>query len=315
MAGGKISFVQTQTKQAESAQLASRSHNSLIKRGIMRLTNPKFSFLVVLIATGYSLPTYSQTDDALLASLRKASEVKVALGSAPPYVGVSPSGKAEGYIVDTVNLALKGMGLPELTPVLTAWGSMIPALQARQFAFVGGMNITEARCGAVAFSAPMFAYHNALYVPRGNPKHLAGVASVVQNPDIKLAVNAGSSSEANALKWGVKSEQIVRVADVQAGAATVIGGRVDALLMGQFGIPNPEQKGLEVVVDEKFPIEAIAAAFRKEDIRFRDAFNSQLDVLRSNGQMKELYSGKYAISNWDTIVNLLRASDVTPSCN
>ena len=58
-----------------------------------------------------------------------------------------------------------------------------------RFDFVpAGLLITEARCKAVAFSQPITAQQDALYVVPGNPKKLTGYDLVAQTPDIKLAV-------------------------------------------------------------------------------------------------------------------------------
>lgn len=282
----------------------------------MRFTRPKFPALMLLVAAaGHSISTSAQTDSPVLASIRKAGEVKVALGSAPPYVVFSPNGSVEGYTVDVVNLVLKGMGLPALTPVQTDFSAQIPALQARRVDIVApGLTITEAGCKAVVFSGPTFAMRAGLYVVPGNPKHVTSVSKIVQSTDIKVAVIAGSSGEAYVLKQGVKPDQLVRVTDIQAGAATVTGGRADTVLLGQFTIPNPEKKGLELVVDEKGPVYGYGAAFRKEDVRFRDAFNEQLNLLRSNGTLKKLYADKYGVSNWETLAKLTKASDTVPGC-
>lgn len=275
----------------------------------------KLSLLVLLpSAIGFSLPSHAQTEAPLLASMQKAGEVKVGHGSAPPYIAVSPDGNATGYIIEVLNLALKGMNLPALTPVLAKWDAMIPGLQARQFDFVGGQVITDARCKAVLFAAPIWVMRDALYTRPGNPKQLTGYSQIAQSPDIKLAVITGTTQEAYALKQGVKSEQLVRVADIQAGAATVIGGRADAFVVGQFTITNPEEKGLQVVVDKQAPTHGFAAVFRKEDARFRDAFNEQLNLLRSNGVMEQLYVVKYGIPNWEALAKLTKASDAEAGC-
>lgn len=280
----------------------------------MRAT-PKFSLMVLLLSSvGYSYPTLAQTEDHLLASMRKAGEAKAALASAPPYIVVTPGGEAKGYTVEVVNLALKGMGAPALSAVLTAWDAMIPGLQARQFDLVpAGLSITESRCKAVVFSAPFFASQDALYVAPGNPKHLTGYSQIAHSRDVKLAVLTGSVQEAYARTQNIKSEQLVRVPDLQAGVATVTSGRADAFALGQFSIPDPEQKGLEVVVDNNAPVVGMGVAFRKEDIHFRDAFNEQLNLLRSNGVMKKLATGA-GIPNWDTLAKLTKASDVVPGC-
>lgn len=281
----------------------------------MHTTRMRSLRILLLILASYSLPTLAYAEDPLSASIRKAGEVKVALASSPPYIALSPDGKtATGNVVDVINLALEGMGLPTLTPIFVAWAAMIPGLTANQFDFVGGLTITEARCNVVAFSAPIYAYRYALYTLSGNPKKLRGLERIIENSNTKLAVVTGTLSEASALKRGVKSEQLVRVTDVQAGAATVIGGRADAVLMGQFAIPNPEQKGLQIIVDEQGPVEGFGVVFRKEDVHFRDEFNKQLDLLRSSGIWKELYAVRYGLPNWETLAELTKASDVVPSC-
>ncbi|KWV58304.1 hypothetical protein AS156_36575 [Bradyrhizobium macuxiense] len=287
----------------------------------MHFVIPKL--LVTLLATAvYSSPAFAQAESRLLASIRKVGEVKVAIVSAPPYVVISPSGEATGYGVEIVNLALKGMGLPPMTPVLLAWGAQFPALQAHQVDFVAsGQHYTEVHCKVAVYSGPYFVQQSGLYVLPGNPKHLTGVAQIAQNPDIKLAIVAGGSYEPEALRQGVKTEQLVRVPDIQAGAVTVTGGRSEALLLGQVAIPHPEQKGLDFVLDKQSPVYGYGAIFRKEDVSFRDAFNEQLNLLRSNGIMKELLEKSWKEGfeytrdfNWDLLSKLTKAGDMVPGC-
>ncbi|MCA6112210.1 transporter substrate-binding domain-containing protein [Bradyrhizobium cenepequi] len=279
-------------------------------------TTPRLSLLALLLALiGYSLPVLAETEDPLFASIRKAGQVKVALASAPPYMVVSPTGEATGSSVDLQNMVLKGMGMPALAPVLTQWDAMIPGLQAYQFDYIGaGLNITEARCKILVFSTPYYAAQTGLYVSPGNPKHLTGLAQIAHSSDIKVATLPGLDSyQGYALKQGVKPEQITIAPDIQAGAAIVTSGRADAFFIGQFTISDPQQKGLEVVVDEQSPVYGSAIAFRKEDVHFRDAFNEQLNSLIRSGAIQNLYE-KYRIPNGDTLAKLLgkftKASDL-----
>ncbi|MCK1516957.1 transporter substrate-binding domain-containing protein [Bradyrhizobium sp. 190] len=286
----------------------------------------KFSLLVLLLAsTGYALPGAAQTEDALLASTRKAGTIKAAWGSAPPFTVVSPDGKGTGYSPEVLKLALKGMGVPTMTAVLTSWDAQIPALQAHHVDMVGaGLQYTEDRCKVLVYSGPVTVQRNGLYVLSGNPKHLTGSLSQIANsPDVKLAATAGSAQEAYALQAGVTPGQILRVPDVQAGVATVKGGRADAFYAGALAITHLEQKGIEVVVNHDGPLAGYGAAFRKEDIRFRDELDKQLDVLRSNGTMKQMLLEAYekngiakkdALASWDRVANTHRAKDVVPSC-
>ncbi|UVO35713.1 transporter substrate-binding domain-containing protein [Bradyrhizobium arachidis] len=284
----------------------------------MRVTLKLLLSIMMLILAGCWLATLAQTEDPLLAWGRKTGSLKVALASALPYIIISQNGDATGASVDLQNAVLKEMGLPALEPVLTGWDSMIPGLQAHQFDYIGaGMNITEARCKVALFSAPYYAARTGLYVRPGNPRHLTSVAEVVRRPDIKLAAIATSGQQVYALKQGINPAQITIVPDIQAGAATVIGGRADAFIVGQFSIPNPEEKGLEVIVDEQSPVDGSGAAFRKEDVRLRDAFDDKLNVLIRNGTIQMLYE-KYGLANGDLEARLLtkftKASDIVPSC-
>ncbi|SPP98280.1 putative Amino acid ABC transporter substrate-binding protein [Bradyrhizobium vignae] len=285
----------------------------------MRVT-PRLLLLVLLFTlTGYLFPTFAQTESPVLTSIRKAGRVKVAVASLPPYIVVSPSGEVMGSSIDLQNMALKAMGLPALTPVLAAWDAMVPGLLAHQFDYLGGgLNITEERCKVALLSTPYYASQAGLYVPPGNPKHLTSLADVARRPDMKVAVLPGESAYNNyAKEQGVKASQMMTVPDNQAGVAAVIGARVDAFVVGQFSIPDPEQKGVAVIVDKQSPVFGSGLAFRKEDGAFRDSFNAQLNMLIRNGTLQKLYE-RYGITNGNTMAQLLakfsKAGDVVPSC-
>ncbi|MDA9521329.1 hypothetical protein XI06_13370 [Bradyrhizobium sp. CCBAU 11434] len=285
----------------------------------MRATT-KLSLLVLLVTlTGYSLATSAQDDAPLFASIRKAGQVKVALASLPPYMIISPNGEAMGASVDLQNMVLKVMGQPSLTPVLMGWDAMSSGLLAYQFDYVGaGANISEAGCKVTLFSAPYYAAQAGLFVLPGNPKRLTSVAELARRPDIKITMLPSASTyQGYAAKQGVNPNQIMLVPDVQAGIAMVTGGRADAFVLGQFTIPDPEKKGLEVVVDHDTPVYGSGLVFRKEDKAFRDEFNKHLVVLLRNGTLQKLYE-KYGIPNGEAQAQLLakfsKASDLAPSC-
>ncbi|WP_439360397.1 ectoine/hydroxyectoine ABC transporter substrate-binding protein EhuB [Bradyrhizobium sp. DASA03007] len=280
---------------------------------------PKLSFLVLLLTlAGQFFPTLTRADDPL-ASIRKAGKVTVALASAPPYMIVAPSGEVTGSFVDLQNMVLKRLGLPALTPVLADWAAMIPGLQVKRFDFIGaGFNITELYCKGAIFSTPVYAAHAALFVRAGNPKHLTSAGDIARQLDLKLAViGKGSPYEQYALKQGVKPEQIIYVPDIQAGVATVSGGRADAYTASQFAITDPEKQRLEIVVPKDAPVVASGWAFRKEDVAFRDAFNKELNLLLKDGTAQQLFA-KYEVPHADIMLQLIskftKASDVDPSC-
>jgi polar amino acid transport system substrate-binding protein len=273
-------------------------------------------FSGILLASGLVVLSSARAEDSndSLANMRRAGVAKIAIASLPRYAFMSPDGQPQGYLVDISTLAMKALGVPKVEATVTTWDAMIPGLQARQFDFApAGLNITSARCQVVLFSAPVTAQQDALYLMPGNPKHLTGYTSISKTPDAKVAVLSGSQQEAFALHQGVTQDQLVKVPDLQAGIAAVTGGRANAFVVGQFSIPNPEQKGLELVVDTASPMLGIGMAFRKDSAQARDAFNKQLEVLRANGTMKNLYT-KYGFNNWETLAKVTKASDLVTGC-
>lgn len=277
---------------------------------------PKLSLFALLLAlAGYSLPTLAENEAPLFASMRKAGEATAAIGSAPPFASASPNGYPQGYLIEVTKLALEGMGVTKLSAVLTGWDAMIPGLRAHRFDLVAaGAVMTAARCEILSFSAPLAAQQDALYVLPGNPKRITGYAQIAESSDMKLAVLTGSFQEAYAMKHGIRSDLIVRVPDIQAGIATVLGGRTQAFAVGQFSVLNPHKRGVEAIVEKASPVSSIGIVFRKEDADFRDSFNNQLETLRTSGALKELYAVKYGFPNWDTLSNLTKASDAEVGC-
>ncbi|MGZ5901613.1 MAG: ectoine/hydroxyectoine ABC transporter substrate-binding protein EhuB [Reyranella sp.] len=267
------------------------------------------------VAISATCGAQTASDAALVKAWKQAGGAKVAIASTPPYAFLAPSGEPQGYLIEMSQEALKGLGVPKLTAVVTTWDAMIPGLQARQYDFLpGGLNITAARCQVVAFTVPVTAQQDALYVKPGNPKKLAGYASLAKNADVRVAVLAGSSQEAYALKQNVAAGQLLRVPDIQSGIAAVTGGRADTFIVGQFSVAEPEKKGVERVVDLTSPAVGIAFAFRKEDAATRDAFDAQINALKANGTMKKLYVEKYGFNNWDLLAKTNKATDIVPDC-
>ncbi len=267
----------------------------------------------LMIAGGSS---EAQTPPTLVKVMKDAGTAKVAIAATPPYAYLAPSGEAQGYLIEVSMEVLKSLGVPRLQALMTTWDAMIPGLQAKQYDFLpGGMNITAARCQVVAFTVPVTAQQDALYVKPGNPKMLDGYASIAKSAAVQVAVLAGSSQESFALKRQIPQGQLVRVPDIQAGIAAVTGGRVDAFIVGQFSVTEPAKKGVEVVVDKTSPPVGIALAFRKEDAPTRDAFDARINAMKADGTLKQLYADKYGFTNWELLAKTNKASDIAPECN
>jgi polar amino acid transport system substrate-binding protein len=276
----------------------------------------RFGMVQAVLTAGAVLAAGTVAEaQALVDAMKQAGTATVAIAATPPYAYLSPSNEARGYLIEVSNEVLKALGVPKLMAVITTWDAMIPGLQAKQYDFLpGGMNITAARCQVVAFTVPVTAQQDALYVKPGNPKKLQGYTSVAQMPGAQVAVLAGSSQENFALKSQIPSGQLVRVPDIQAGIAAVTGGRADAFIVGQFSVPEPGSKGVEVAVDTASPAVGIAFAFRKEDAATRDAFNERIIAMKADGALKKLYADKYGFNNWELLAKTNKVSDIAAGC-
>ena len=167
--------------------------------------------------------------------------------------------------------------------VLTEWGSLIPGLRAGRFDVIAaGMYITPARCKQVLFTDPQYQLPDALLVAKGNPKKLHSYEDIAKQPDVKLAIMAGTVNLAYARDSGVKDDQILQVPDTTAQLQAVRAGRADAAVGTQLTMKGLASKGGDKVEamtefkDDPSHIGYGALAFRPEDKDLRDAVNAEL---------------------------------------
>ena len=128
--------------------------------------------------------------------------------------------------------------------MLTEWGSLIPGLRAGRFDVIAaGMYITPARCKQVLFTDPQYQLPDALLTAKGNPKNLHSYEDIAKNPEVKLAIMAGTVNLAYARDSGVKDAQILQVPDTTAQLQAVRAGRADAAVGTQLTMKGLASKG------------------------------------------------------------------------
>lgn len=287
-----------------------------------RLSLQWLAMVAVLTTTSGSGAT--QAEDQLSASIRKAGEIKVAAGAMPLLIDIAPDGSTSGYFVELMKLAFGGLKLPPIKLETTAWNAMIPALQAHRVDVVApGLQMTADRCNAILYSAPMYAARLGLYVKLGNPKQIKSIKQITDDPELKVSTVTGGNPEKFLLAHGVPAERIVRVPDDQSGAETVLRGRADTYLGGQYTIVSPKDKGLQVQMDDAVPLLGYGITFRKEDAALRDAVSEQINTLRSNGTLEKMYlkiakavgaTDKDAEANWALLSKVSKPGDIIPGC-
>jgi polar amino acid transport system substrate-binding protein len=224
----------------------------------------------------------------------------VGFANEKPYAYATPDGKVTGEAVEIAKTILSRLGINDINPVLTEFGSLIPGLKAKRFDIItAGMYITPERAKQVDFANPEYSIGEAIAVKKGNPLDIHSYVDVKNNPDVKVAVMNGAIEVEYMKKVGVAKDQIVLVPDQPSAVAALQSGRVDVITMTgpslQAILESAKDSSLERVMDFEQPVidgKSVrgygAAVFRKEDDDFREAYNAELKKLMESGELLEI---------------------------
>lgn len=239
-------------------------------------------------------------EETTLERARRTGVVRVGFANENPYAYATPDGELTGEAVEVARAIFQELGIEEMDGVLTQFGSLIPGLRANRFDVItAGMYITPTRCEQVLFADPEYTIGEGVIVEAGNPLGIQSYEDIAANPDIRVGTGAGWLEFDYMTGVGVSEDQIVTFPDGPAGVAGLQAGQIDAftgtmptmnVLVETTNDPN-----LEVVQDFEQPViegERIqaygGAAFRFEDLDFREAFNEELQNLKDSGELLEI---------------------------
>ncbi len=254
-----------------------------------------------------NMPDDSGTADAAAAeqseTLREAKErgyITVGFANEKPYAYKEADGTLTGEAVEITKVIMKRLGVNEVRGELTEFGSLIGGLQAKRFDMItAGMFINPERCKAVLFANPEYSIGEGLAVKKGNPLQLQSYKDIAEKKEAKVAVMAGAVEIGYLEQSGVSKEQMVIVPDQDAAVSALQAGRADAMTMTgpalQSRLDAANDENLErvenfeqPVIDGKNVRGYGASAFRMEDRAFRDAFNAELEKMKSSGELLEI---------------------------
>lgn len=275
-----------------------------------KLVSCSLCFLLIFIVVGCTSQSAgsqitasdekSTTQENTLEKAKKQGFVTVGFANENPYAYATPDGKLTGEAVEVARVVLKNLGINEMNGVLTEFGSLIPGLKAKRFDIItAGMFINPERSKEVAFANPEYSIGEAIAVKQGNPHKLHSYQDIAGSKEVKVAVMVGAIENDYLTKSGVAKGQIVTVPDQPSAISALQAGRVDAITMTgpslQAMLESAKDSKIERVMDFKQPevdgksIRGYgAAAFRKEDSAFREAFNLELEKLKKSGQLLEI---------------------------
>ncbi|MGO7986266.1 ectoine/hydroxyectoine ABC transporter substrate-binding protein EhuB [Rhizobium leguminosarum] len=248
----------------------------------------------------------SAADDKLK-QLKEQGFARIAIANEPPFTAVGADGKVSGAAPDVARAIFEKLGVKEVVASISEYGAMIPGLQAgRHDAITAGLFMKPERCNAVAYSEPILCDAEAFALKKGNPLKLTSYKDIADNPDAKIGAPGGGTEEKLALEAGVPRDRVIVVPDGQSGIKMLQDGRIDVYslpvlsihdLMAKANDPNLET--VAPVVNA--PVYCDGAAFRKQDVALRDAFDVELKKLKESGEFAKIiepygFSAKAAMS-------------------
>ncbi|MBY3190718.1 ectoine/hydroxyectoine ABC transporter substrate-binding protein EhuB [Rhizobium leguminosarum] len=261
------------------------------------------SLSVLLVMT--AAPASAAEDK--LEQLKEQGFARIAIANEPPFTAVGADGKVSGAAPDVARAIFEKLGIKEVVASISEYGAMIPGLQAgRHDAITAGLFMKPERCNAVAYSEPILCDAEAFALKKGNPLKLTSYKDIADNPDAKIGAPGGGTEEKLALEAGVPRDRVIVVPDGQSGIKMLQDGRIDVYslpvlsihdLMAKANDPNLET--VAPVVNA--PVYCDGAAFRKQDVALRDAFDVELKKLKESGEFAKIiepygFSAKAAMS-------------------
>ncbi|MEU3608055.1 ectoine/hydroxyectoine ABC transporter substrate-binding protein EhuB [Streptomyces sp. NPDC035033] len=258
-------------------------------------------------------------DADLLERLRKQGHVRVGFAGEAPY-GFQDGGELVGEAPTLHREVFTALGIPELRPTLTEFGSLIPGLLAGRFDVVSaGMAITPERCAKVAFSEPEFVSPTALMVPRGNPKGLSDLASCA-GAGARVGVLTAAVEAAYAKAAGVRDGSVVTVAKQQDGLDALLAGRIDAFALTGISLRRLARTNAGAAVEVLEPFVPVVdgvkryspggAVFRRGAVSLRKAFDTELTKITGDPARYVRLIGKYGFTEREVPPRTLRTADL-----
>jgi len=259
----------------------------------------KFSTMIKLMAGASALATMlaaapASAGDDKLQELKDQGFARVAIANEPPFTAVAADGKVSGAAPDVAREVFKRLGVNEIVASISEYGAMIPGLQAhRHDVITAGLFMKPERCAAVAYSEPILCDAEALLVKKGNPMGFKSYADIAANPDARLGAPGGGTEEKLALDAGVPRDRVIVVPDGQSGLKMLQDGRIDAYSLPVLSINDLVKKAndpnLEVFAPVVgAPVYCDGAAFHKDDVALRDAFDVELAKLKESGEFAKI---------------------------
>ena len=170
--------------------------------------------------------------DDTLARARTEGVIRIGYAVEPPYAFVTPEGEVTGESPEVAKTLVARLGIERIVWSQMAFSELIPALQTGRIDVIAaGLFVSEKRAQQIRFSRPTFRVRPALLVAKGNPYGLRVCEDLLGQPELRVAVIAGSVEQDLMRRVGLADNRLIRVPDALTGYTAVESGLVDVLVL------------------------------------------------------------------------------------
>lgn len=230
--------------------------------------------------------TKTAASDGSLDRVKKAGKIVVGIDDTyPPMEFTDKDGKIVGYDIDMANAIGKKLGVKvEFAP--TAWDGIFMALQAKRFDLIQStVSITPERSKSMIFTKPYVYGGNAIFVRADN-------TTINSSADFKgriIGCQIGTTGQ-NVLDKMTDIKEEKKYNGMTDAFMDLKNKRIEAVvsdpMVGDYYIAS--QKGTFKRVKSMLNQEPIGVAFRKADVKLRDAYQKAMDDLKKDGTLSKL---------------------------
>lgn len=265
--------------------------------------------VVTVIMASAAHPLFAQdvrqqlVQESTLEQALKRGVLKVGMSTFVPWAMQDKDGKFIGFEIDVATRLAADMGV-QVEFVPTQWSGIIPALLTGKFdVIIGGMGIRPDRNLKVNFSTP-YDYSGMSIV--AHKEKAAGFASIedFNKPDVVIAARIGTTA-ADAVKKYMPNAELRLFENESQTIQELLNGRVHAVVASA---PLPAYQALKypdklfLPLPENFTKEPVGFAVRKGDFDTLNYFNNWIEVVNSEGWLKERKHYWFETNEWESQV-------------
>ena len=258
-------------------------------------------FLAIAAAPALAVPFVSsaqaQSGESTFDRIMRTKTIRVAglPGELPFFNKDLVSGKWSGACVEMMNDIAKQLGGFAVEYLDSTYGNSVLQVQAGQIDLAFALNATPQRALAIDFTRAVFNHGFGICA---KPEFKAKTWSDINKPEVKIAVDLGSSQEAAARRFAPKAEiTALRTRDevVLALASGRVQCAVFAALVGLTAMKkNPAIGTFTMLQGPVVSLPSNVGVRKETDRRWRDFLDVWIDFNRGTGQIRDWLIGGLA---------------------